>query len=213
MSSEYVWRMEHILDLYAQEYCPQEPVICLDERPVQLLSDVQEPLPAKPGYKRRVDYEYHREGSCNLFMFFQPQQGWRHVKVTARRKKADFAHCLRDLVDLHFPDASKIHVVLDNLNTHTYGALYETFSPEEARRIAQRIDLHFTPKHGSWLNMVEIELSILSRQSLQQRIPDQTQLQDIVMAWSRSRNTHRATVEWRFSVHEARVTLASLYPT
>lgn len=203
--------MEDVLDLYAEPYDPAAPVICLDERPVQLLSDVTEPLPAQPGYKRRFDYEYHREGTCNLFMFFQPLNGWRHVKVTATRKKTDFAHCLRDLVDVHFPHAPCIRIVLDNLNTHTLGALYETFEPAEARRIARRLDFHFTPKHGSWLNMVEIELSILSRQCLQRRIPDPVMLQAETSAWANSRNVQQATVDWRFSVHDARTKLSSLY--
>jgi hypothetical protein len=203
--------MEDLLDLYAEPFDPTAPVVCLDERPVQLVSDIAEPLPAQPGYKRRFDYEYHREGTCNLFMLFQPLNGWRQVKVTATRKKTDFAFCLRDLVDLHFPDAPTIRVVLDNLNTHTPGALYETFEPTEARRIARRLAFHFTPKHGSWLNMVEIELSILSRQCLQRRIPDQTVLQTEVSAWADTRNEQHATVNWRFSVHDARTKLSTLY--
>lgn len=203
--------MEDVLDLYAEPYDPMAPVVCLDERPVQLLSDVTEPLPAQPGYKRRFDYEYHREGSCNLFMLFQPLRGWRHVKVTATRKKTDFAFCLRDLVDIHFPHAPCIRVVLDNLNTHTFGALYETFDPAEARRIARRLVFHFTPKHGSWLNMVEIELSVLSRQCLRRRIPDSVVLQSEVSAWTDTRNKQQATVHWRFSVRDARTKLSSLY--
>jgi transposase len=204
--------MEDVLELYAQPYDPAVPVVCLDERPVQLLNDVLPPLPAQPGYKRRFDYEYHREGTCNLFVIFQPLQGWRHVKVTPTRTKLDFAHCLRDLVDIHFPQARYIQVVLDNLNTHTLGALYEAFDPSEARRIARKLSFHFTPKHGSWLNMVEIELSILARQCLKRRIPDQTTLQAEVLAWADIRNAHRATVNWRFSVGDARTKLASLYP-
>jgi transposase len=203
--------MEDLLDLYAEPYDPHAPVVCLDERPVQLLSDVADSLPTQPGYKRRYDYEYHREGSCNVFMVFQPLRGWRHVKVTPTRKKTDFAFCLRDLVDVHFPDAPRIRVVLDNLNTHTFGALYETFEPAEARRIARRLVFHFTPKHGSWLNMVEIELSILSRQCWQRRIPDQMVLQAESSAWADTRNATQATVNWRFSVHDARTKLSPLY--
>lgn len=203
--------MEDLLDLYAEPYNPTAPVVCMDERPVQLLSDVADPLPVQPGYKRRYDYEYHREGACNLFMFFQPLRGWRHVNVTTTRKKTDFAFCLRDLVDVHFPHAPRIRVVLDNLNTHTLGALYETFEPVEARRIARRLEFHFTPKHGSWLNMVEIELSILSRQCLQRRIPDQIMLQAESSAWADTRNAQQATVNWRFSIHDARTKLSSLY--
>lgn len=204
--------MEAVLELYAQPYDPTLPVVCLDERPVQLLDDVLQPLPAQPGFKRRFDYEYHREGACNLFMLFQPLQGWRHVKVTATRTKLDFAHCLRDLVDLHFPQATCIQVVLDNLNTHTLGALYEAFDPAEARRIARKLCFHFTPKHGSWLNMVEIELSILSRQCLNRRIPNPTLLQSEAAAWADTRNALQATVHWCFSTHDARTKLASLYP-
>jgi transposase len=204
--------MEDVLDLYALPYDPAYPQVCFDERPVQLLSEVREPLPAKPGYKRRFDYEYQREGSCNLFMMFQPLKGWRHVKVTDRRTKLDFAQCMKQLVDLHFPEATCIRVVLDNLNTHTFGALYEAFEPAEARRIARKLDFHFTPKHGSWLNMVEIELSVLSRQCLRQRIPDRSTLQAQVSAWTDQRHARQVTVDWRFSVPDARTKLASLYP-
>jgi hypothetical protein len=213
VSSEFVWRMEDVLDLYALPYDPAYPQVCFDERPVQLLDNVIEPLPARPGYKRRFDYEYHREGTCNLFMMFQPLQGWRHVKVTERRTKLDFAHCMKDLVDIHFPTATCIRVVLDNLNTHTFASLYEAFEPAEARRIARKLEFHFTPKHGSWLNMVEIELSILSRQCLKRRIPDQAILRTEVNAWADYRNAQQATIDWRFSVHDARTKLLSLYPT
>lgn len=202
-----------MLDLYALPYDPAYPQVCLDERPVQLLSDVREPLPARPGSKRRFDYEYQREGTSNLFMLFQPLQGWREVIVTDQRTKQDFAHCLKELVDVYFPDAICIRVVLDNLNTHTFGALYEAFAPAEARRIARKLEFHFTPKHGSWLNMVEIELSILSRQCLKRRIPDRSTLQTEVSAWAVSRNAQRATVDWRFSVPDARSKLVSLYPS
>jgi hypothetical protein len=213
VSSEFVWRMEDVLDLYALPYDPAYPQVCFDERPVQLLDNVIEPLPTRPGYKRRFDYEYHREGTCNLFMMFQPLQGWRHVKVTERRTKLDFAHCMKDLVDIHFPTATCIRVVLDNLNTHTFASLYEAFEPAEARRIARKLEFHFTPKHGSWLNMVEIELSILSRQCLKRRIPDQAILRTEVNAWADYRNAQQATIDWRFSVHDARTKLLSLYPT
>jgi hypothetical protein len=205
--------MEDVLDLYALPYDAAYPVVCLDERPVQLLSDVTEPLPTKPGHKHRFDYEYHREGTCNLFMLLQPLSGWRTVKVTAQRTKQDFAHCLRDLVDVHFPAAKRIRVVLDNLNTHTFGALYETFSPAEAQHIMHKLAFHFTPKHGSWLNMVEIELSILSRQCLKQRIPDLERLHTEVTAWAEARNVAKAKIQWRFTVTAARTKLAKLYPS
>jgi hypothetical protein len=205
--------MEDVLDLYQAPYDPAYPQVCFDERPVQLLGEVTEPLPAKPGYKRRFDYEYEREGSCNLFMMFQPLKGWRQVKATKRRTKVDFAQCMKELVDIHFPQATCIRVVLDNLNTHTFASLYEAFDPDEARRIVRKLEFHFTPKHGSWLNMVEIELSVLSRQCLQQRIPDRPTLQAIVSAWADRRNTQQATIDWRFSVRDARTKLSSLYPS
>jgi hypothetical protein len=205
--------MEDVLDLYAAPYAATEPVVCLDERPVQLLSDVREPLPAKPGDKRRFDYEYHRKGTCNLFMLLQPRKGWRTVQVTSQRTKQDFAHCLWDLVDVHFPDAKQIHVVLDNLNTHTFGALYEMFPPAEAQRIMRQLDFHFTPKHGSWLNMVEIELFILSRQCPKQHIPNQACLRSEVAAWTERRNAEKAMIQWCFTVTDARTKLARLYPS
>jgi hypothetical protein len=205
--------MEDVLELYALPYDAAYPVVCLDERPMQLLSDVTEPLPAKPGCKQRFDYEYHREGTCNLFMLLQPLIGWRTVKVTEQRTKQDFAYLLRDLVDVHFPEAERIRVVLDNLNTHTFGALYETFPPHEAQRIMRKLDFHFTPKHGSWLNMVEIELSILSRQCLKQRIPDPVCLHNEVTAWADARNARKAKILWRFTLTDARTKLAKLYPS
>lgn len=204
--------MEDVLDLYALPYDPAYPQVCFDERPVQLLDEVRDPLPARPGVKRRFDYEYHREGTCNLFMFFQPRQSWRQVKVTDRRTKQDFAQCRKDLVDLYLPSATCIRVVLDNLNTHTFASLYEAFAPAEARRLMRKLEFHFTPKHGSWLNMVEIELSILSRQCLQRRIPDQPILQSEVDAWAAQRNAQQATVNWRFSTQQARSKLAYLHP-
>jgi transposase len=204
--------MEDVLELYAKSYDPAYPVVCLDERPVQLLSHVTAPLPAKPRYQRHFDYEYQREGTCNLFMFFQPLAGWHMVKVTAQRKKQDFAHCLRDLVDLYFPAAKCIQVMLDKLNTHTFAALYETFSPAEAQRIMAKLDLHFTPKHGSWLNMVELELSVLSRQLLKRRIASQERLRAELAAWCTQRNAARATVNWRITVDQARRKLSNLYP-
>ena len=211
VSSEFVWHMEDVLDLYAQPYDPRYPMVCFDERPFQMLGDVMEPLPARPGQPRRYDYEYRREGTCNLFITFQPLTGWRHIKVTPQRKKADFAHCLKELVDVHFPGAQRVRVVLDNLNIHTFGALYEVFEPQEARRIARKLEFHFTPKHGSWLNMAEIEISILSRQCLKRRVPDIQTLQREVAAWTVDRNARHATVTWRFSLTDARSKLNWLY--
>jgi len=203
--------MEDVLDLYAEPYDPRRPVVCTDERPCQLLADVLEPLPMKPGRTRRIDYEYKRKGTCNLFIAFQPLQSWRHLKLTQRRTKADFAYWLKELVDVHFPDAEVIRLVLDNLNTHVLGCLYEVFDPAEAHRIAHKFDFHFTPKHASWLNMAELEFSVLVRQALKQRIPSSATMQLILDAWQHHRNDKQATVNWRFSTTDARTRLSSLY--
>ena len=204
--------MEDVLDVYALPLDPQHPQVCFDERPVQLLSDVYEPLPAQPGQARRYDYEYERQGTANLFVMCQPLAGWREVKVTGQRKKVDFAHCMKDLVDVHFPDATVIRVVLDNLNTHTPGALYEAFPPAEARRILRKLEFHYTPKHGSWLNMAEIEISILSRQVLKQRIGSVSRLIEAAALWTQRRNVQQAKIVWQFDVTKARTKLAHLYP-
>jgi hypothetical protein len=205
--------MEDVLDEYAKPYDVQRPKVCLDERPCQLLAESREPLPMQPGQPLRYDYEYVRQGSCNLFMVFEPLTGWRHALVTAQRKKEDFALFMRDLVDVHFPQADKISVVLDNLNIHSPAALYTAFEPDEALRILHKLEFHYTPKHGSWLNMVEIELSILVRQCLGQRLRDIPTLQRQVSAWQDRRNAQRATVHWQFSVDKARTKLARLYPS
>lgn len=204
--------MEDVLDLYAEPFKPWLPVVCFDERPCELHADTRPTLPMKPGQVTRRDYEYQRNGVCNLFMFFQPQAGWRHTKATAQRRKVDFAECMRELVDVHFPHAEKIRVVLDNLNTHSPSSLYEAFEPAEARRILNKLEFHYTPKHGSWLNMVEIELSILVNQCLKQRIPDMHRLQRETTAWETIRNAQKATVHWRFGLDQARVKLQRLYP-
>lgn len=204
--------MEDILDLYAQPYNPDEPVVCFDERPCQLIGETRVPRPPKPGRPERYDYEYERKGTCNVFGFFQPLTSWRQMRVTQHRKSEDFALCMQYLVDVLFPDAQKLHVVLDNLNTHTPAALYRTFEPDEALRIFNRIQFHYTPKHGSWLNMVEFEFSVLSRQCLNRRIPDSEQLNREVTAWEEKRNLDKATVKWLFSVDDARTKLARLYP-
>jgi hypothetical protein len=203
--------MEDVLDLYAAAYDPTRPVVCLDESPYQLVSEKREPLPAAPGQPVRYDYEYKREGTCNLFMVFQPLAGWRHVKVTERRTGADFAHCLKDLVDVHFPDAAVIRLVTDQLNTHRPAVLYATFEPEEARRIARKLEWHSTPKHGSWLDMAEVELAGLSRQCLDQRIPDRETVAGVVSRWEERRNEARATVEWQFTTNKAREKLGRIY--
>lgn len=204
--------MEAVLDLYAEPYKPWQPVVCFDERPCQLVADVFEPLPRKAGRAQRIDYEYERQGVCNAFMLLQPLAGWREVKVTERRTKRDFAEVMQDLVDIHFPHAERIRVVLDNLNTHTPAALYEVFAPQEARRLLQKLEFHYTPKHASWLNMAEIEFSVMVGQCLKRRIPDQATLQKELAAYTRQRNTAKATVQWQFDVSQARSKLGKLYP-
>lgn len=203
--------MEDILDLYAEPYDPRRPVVCFDERPYQLRKDQRDPLPVKPGQPRREDFEYEREGTCNLFLTFQPLTGWRHVEVTERRTGADFAHQMKWLVDEVFPEADVIRVVLDNLNIHTPAALYQTFPPEEARRLVRKLEFHHTPKHGSWLNMVEIEFSVLARQCLNRRLPDIATVRREVQAWEEARNAAQATVAWRFTTADARLKLHRLY--
>jgi hypothetical protein len=204
--------MEDVLEVYALAFDPAYPQVCFDERPVQLLDEVYEPLPAQPGQVRRYDYEYKRKGTANLFVMCQPLAGWRAVKVTHQRQKVDFAHCMKDLVDVYFPQAEGIRVVLDNLNIHLPGALYEAFEPVEARRILRKLEFHYTPKHGSWLNMAEIEISILSRQVLKQRIGSLDHLAQVMQAWTQRRNAQRAMIDWQFDVTKARSKLAYLYP-
>jgi DDE superfamily endonuclease len=204
--------MEDVLDLYAEPSDPRYPVVCFDESPYQFISEVRHPLPVCPGQPARYDYEYRREGTCNLFMFFEPLQGWRHVKVTDRRTAQDFAHCMQDLVDVHFPQATVISVVLDNLNTHTPAALYATFPPAEAWRILRKLDFHYTPKHGSWLNMAEIEFAVVSTQCLDRRLGAQETVRRAVAAWERARHEQKATVDWRFTTAQARRKLKHIYP-
>jgi DDE superfamily endonuclease len=204
--------MEDILDLYAELYDPLYPVVCFDESPYQLVSEVRQPLPGAPGQPVRYDYEYRREGTCNLFMFFEPLQGWRHIKVTDRRTTQDFAHCMRELVDIHFPKAAVISVVLDNLNTHTPGALYATFPPAEACRILRKLDFHYTPKHGSWLNMAEIEFAMVVTQCLDRRLGNQETVRREIAAWEARRNAAKAIVDWRFTTTKARRKLKRIYP-
>lgn len=204
--------MEAVLDLYARPYDPREPLVCFDEVSKQLVAEVRTPIPAAPGRPERVDYEYERRGTANLFLAVEPLGGWRHVEVTDRRTKDDFAHQMRALIDRHFPDATTIHVVLDNLNTHTPATLYEAFPPAEAKRILDRLAFHYTPKHGSWLNMAEIELALLARQCLDRRLGDRETLAREVAAWEQARNGQRATIDWRFTIDDARTKLGRLYP-
>lgn len=204
--------MENILDVYQRPYDPQHPQVCMDETSKQLLADVQPSLPVQPGQPQRYDYAYEREGVANLFMFVEPLAGKRHVKVSDRRTKVDWAHAMRELSDVHYPEADVIVVVLDNLNTHSPASFYEAFEPEEAHRLANRFEFHYTPKHGSWLNMAEIELSALGRQCLAGRIPDKTRLISEVDAWEKERNASVVKVHWRFTTADARIRLAHLYP-
>jgi hypothetical protein len=207
-----VARREDVLDLYEEPDDPQRPRVCFDERPCQLLGERRAPLPMVPGHPSRIDYEDIRRGTCNLFIMAEPFQGWRHVTVTSQRTKREFAHCMAELVDIHFPRAEKIRVILDNLSTHTPGALYEVFPPAEARRILRKLEFHPTPVHGSWLNMAEIELAVLARQCLHRRIPDMFTMAREVAAWEVRRNRHHATIDWRFTTKDARIKLKSLYP-
>jgi hypothetical protein len=205
--------MEDVLDLYAEAPDPTRPRVCLDEVPVQLVSETRTPHPVAPGQPARVDYEYRREGTCNVFVLAQPEVGYRHVTVTDRRTAQDFAHQLKALVDERYPEAQVIRLVTDNLNIHTPASLYETFVPEEARRIAAKLEWHYTPKHASWLNQVEIEIGVLSRQCLKRRIPTKAALELETAAWANERNAAKATIDWRFTSAKARTKLSRLYPS
>jgi len=212
-SAAFVANMEDVLDVYARPLDPTCPVVCVDEGGKQLIGDVREPLPARPGSPAKQDYEYERGGMANLFMAVEPLSGWRHVEVTQRKTAVDFAHFLRLLSDGPFRDARKVVLVCDNLNTHTPACLYEAFAPEEARRLAQRFEWHHTPKHGSWLNVAECELSVVARQCLDRRIPDIDTLRHEVAAWERARNVATVKVDWQFTTADARVKLKRLYPS
>jgi hypothetical protein len=205
--------MEDILDVYARPSDGRFPQVCMDETSKQLVGETRTPLPAIPGRPARIDYEYERHGVRNLFLFVEPLRGWRHVRVTERRTKQDWAHAIQDLVDVHYPDAERIVLVLDNLNTHVGSALYETFPPAEAWRLWQKLEVHYTPAHGSWLNMAEIEFSVLSRQCLLRRIADEATLSAEIAAWETARNRHRASIQWRFTTADARIKLHRLYPS
>ena len=205
--------MEDILDVYHRPLDARRPLICLDETSKQLIGEVMQPLPAEPGQPERFDYEYVRNGTANLFMLFAPLQGWRAVRVTERRTAQDFAEIVRWLVEDLYPDAEQVVLVADNLNTHTPAALYTVFAPEQARRIAERIEWHYTPKHGSWLNMAEIELSVLFRQCLDRRIDAQAELEQVVATWEAKRNARGVVAQWRFTTTDARIKLRRLYPS
>jgi len=204
--------MEEILTVYTRPLDPAQPLVCMDETSKQLVGEVRVPLPASPGHPAREDTEYERRGTANLFLLCAPLVGWRSVTVTERRTRTDWAELMRDLVDVHFPEAPRITLVLDNLNTHDPASLYQTFAPAEARRILDRLEIHHTPKHGSWLNMAEIEFSVLSRQCLDRRIDNPTTLATEVAAWVTARNHDGATSDWRFTTDDARIKLRHLYP-
>jgi len=205
--------MENILELYQRPYDPNKPLICMDETSKQLVKETRSPIAATPGQPARYDYEYERNGVSNIFMFYEPFGGKRYVSITDRHTKKDWAIQIKQLLDVCFPTAEKIVLVVDNLNTHNGSSLYETFSPEEARRLLNRLEIHYTPKHGSWLNIAEIELRVLSGQCLNRRIPDRQILQNEVAAWQNQRNFKQAKVDWRFSTDDARIKLKRLYPT
>ena len=206
--------MEHILELYHKPYDPKRPMVCFDEKSIQLLANLTASLPLKPGHSLRQDYEYKRNGIRNLFVLVEPQAGFRHVLVTHRRTKQDFARVMRYLVDVIYPDPECIiDVVMDNLNTHHYHSLVETFGKPEADRIMQRLEFHYTPAHASWLNMAEIELSILSKQCLSRRLSDEWTLTTEIIAWEDARNAKKASIRWNFTVDDARIVFKQHYPT
>ncbi len=211
-NAEFVCAMENVLEVYQRPYTPAMPVVCMDEASKQLVAETRAPLPVAPGQPPGFDYEYERCGTANLFMFTEPLAGWRHVAVTDRRTKTDWAEQIRELLDVHYPDAQRITLVMDNLNTHRVASLYEAFEPAEARRLIERLDVVYTPKHGSWLNIAEIELNVLSRQCLSRRIDKKTFLRSEVAAWEADRNQTQTGVNWQFTTPDARVKLKRLYP-
>ena len=212
VDAEYVARMEDVLDLYAEKPDPKRPVVCFDESPTQLIGEVREPIPARPRQLERFDCEYRRNGTANLFVFVDVHRSWRSVKVTDRRAAEDFAECMRELGDIHFPKAEKIRVVMDNLSTHSPSALYQSFPAPEARRILRRLEFHYTPRHASWLNMVEIEIGVLRSQCLERRIDSRQLLEKEVKAWERARNQSRVRIKWMFTPQKARAKMARAYP-
>jgi DDE superfamily endonuclease len=204
--------MEDVLDVYQRPVDPTHPVVCLDETSRQLLAETREPLPLAPGQPARHDPEYAREGVVNLFLVTEPLRGWRQVRVSQQRTRLDFAQCIKALVDVHYPDVERIVLVMDHLNTHSPASLYEAFPPAEAKRLADKLEIHYTPKHGSWLNMAEIELSALQRQCLDRRLGDRATLEREVTAWVKTRNDPAASIDWRFTTADARIKLKRLYP-
>jgi hypothetical protein len=212
-NAEFVAAMEDVLEVYRRPYNPKRPVVCMDEQSKQLVKETRPIIAAKPGRNQRLDYEYERNGTANLFMRFEPLGGRRRVKVTDQRTKVDFARVIRDMVDKDYPDAEVIVLVMDNLNTHKPASLYEAFEPAEARRLIEKLEIHYTPKHGSWLNMAETELSIVTKQCLDRRIPDIVTLRREINAWERQRNKAKSKINWQFTTHDARIKLRKLYPS
>jgi hypothetical protein len=210
--AEFVCAMENVLEVYKRPYDAKRPVVCLDEKSKQLVGEVCRPIPARPGEVERCDYEYVRNGTANLFMLVEPLRGWRHVNVTTRRTKADLALQVKELVDVHYPKARKITLVMDNLNTHRMSSLYEAFEPAEARRLIEKIEVVHTPKHGSWLDMAECELSVLEKQALGERVGDEMELRQRTTGWERDRNNRCKRIDWQFKTADARMKLRRLYP-
>jgi len=211
LDAAYIARMEHILDLYAEQHDPKQPIVNFDEAGKQLVSQVNKPKPMKPGQVEKEDYEYQREGIMNIYMCFDRHRGWRKAKVTQHKTALDFAQCMRDLVDIDYPDADKVRVVLDNFGTHTEASLYKAFRPEEARRILRRLEFHYTPKHASWLNMAEIEIGNMNQQCLERRIPSKEILIDELASWEKDRNNSKVSINWMFNVEKAREKLDKAY--
>lgn len=211
-NGEFVARMEDVLDVYQWEYDADYPVVCMDEQPTQLVKETRKPLPVEPGKPAKYDYEYERGGTANNFMFTEPLGGWRKVSVRETKTKEDWGHEIKSLLDEDYPEAEMVILICDNLNTHSLGALYETFPAPEARRLAARLDIHYTPKHGSWLNVAEIELSVMTKQCLDRRIPDLATLRRETSAWANQRNERQTGVDWQFTTDDARIKLKRLYP-
>jgi hypothetical protein len=211
-NGEFVWHMEDVLDVYTRPADPSRPLVCLDETSRQVLADVRAPLPPTPGCAARHDPEYVRGGVANVFLDTEPLRGWRQVQVSDRRTRIDFADCIKELIDIHYPTAERIVLVMDQLNTHSPASLYDAFPPAEAKRLADKLEIHYTPKHGSWLNMAEIELSALQRQCLDRRLGDRATMEREVAAWVTARNGTTTTIDWRFTTADARIKLKRLYP-
>lgn len=211
-NAEFVCAMENVLEVYKRPHDPERPVVCMDEKPKQLIKETRAPVPGAKGRPERVDYEYERNGTASVFLFVDPLRGWRRVEATQRRTRVDWAHQVRRLVDRDYPKARKITLVMDNLNTHSVASLYEAFEPAEARRLAERLEIVHTPKHGSWLNVAEVELAVLEKQAVGGRIPDRAALNARLKAWQKARNQSREKVDWRFTTADARIKLKRLYP-